>query len=72
MAIRYGNYCIKNEDNVGIFLLGRGLEAGILDAGKFKVTEEIEKFHKNDVEIYVCGKCMEIKKSSETAQSQQW
>ena len=44
-AFRFGNYSIKHsQDEVRVFLLGKGVEAEMLDTDNFKVTEQMRTF----------------------------
>ncbi len=63
-AFRFGNYTLKEGDNVKIFLLGKGVECESLDTDKFQITEQIHSFINNSGEIFSCGSCLKIRQSS--------
>jgi len=62
-AIRFGNFALKEGDEVKLFLLGKGVECESLDTEKFKVTEQIRLFINSDGKIFACGACLKIRQS---------
>ncbi len=38
-AFRFGNFCLKEGDDVTVFLMAKGVECESLDTEKFVVTE---------------------------------
>ena len=60
-AFRLGNFSLKENDHVSIFLLAKGVEAESLDTEKFKVTEQMESFIKGGGKILACGTCLKIR-----------
>ena len=59
-AFRFGNFALAMGDEVRVFLLGKGVEAESLDAGKFKVSEQLQTFLDSGGKILTCGTCLEI------------
>lgn len=62
-AFRFANFALNQNDEVSVFLLGKGVEAESLDTGKFKVTEQMESFVSNGGKIFACGSCLKIRHS---------
>jgi len=62
-AFRYGNYALKEGDEVKVFLLGKGVESENIDTNAFKVTEQMHAFIDNDGKILACGTCLKIRHS---------
>lgn len=62
-AFRLGNYALKENDKVKVFLLGKGVECESIDTDKFKVTEQILSFVNSGGNIYACGSCLKIRQS---------
>jgi len=62
-AIRFGNFALKEGDEVKLFLLGKGVECESLDTEKFKVTEQIRLFVNSGGKIFACGTCLKIRQS---------
>lgn len=46
-AFRFGNFALKEGDEVKVFLLGKCVECESLDTDKFKVTEQMKTFLDN-------------------------
>jgi uncharacterized protein involved in oxidation of intracellular sulfur len=57
-AFRFGNFALKEKDEVKIFLLAKGVECEALDADKVKVTEQMRSFVDNGGKIFACGMCL--------------
>ncbi|NWG09878.1 MAG: DsrE family protein [Nitrososphaerales archaeon] len=62
-AFRFGNFALKEGDEVKVFLLARGVECESLDTDKFKVTEQMKAFVNNRGRIFACGTCLKIRQS---------
>ena len=62
-AFRFGNFSLKEGDEVKIFLLGKGVECESLDTVKFKVTEQTQAFVDNGGKMFACGMCLKIRQS---------
>ncbi len=62
-AFRFGNFTLKENDEVEIFLLAKGVECESLDTDKFKVTEQMQTFIENGGKILACGSCLKIRQS---------
>ncbi len=62
-AFRFGNFALKEGDEVRVFLLDKGVECESLDTDKFKVTEQMQTFVNGGGEIFACGMCLKIRQS---------
>jgi uncharacterized protein involved in oxidation of intracellular sulfur len=62
-AFRYGNYALKEGDEVKTFLLAKGVESESIDTPEFKVTEQMRVFIDNGGKILACGTCLTIRHS---------
>ena len=60
-AFRFGNFALKEKDEVKIFLLGKGVECETIDTDKFKVTDQAKFFIETGGHIYACGTCLKIR-----------
>ncbi len=61
-AFRFGNYSLKNGDDVEIFLLGKGVEAENLDTEEFEIKQKMAEFSENGGSIHACGTCLDLRK----------
>ena len=59
-AFRFGNFALAMGDEVRVFLIGKGVEADLLDTDTFKANEQLETFINGSGKIFVCGTCLEI------------
>lgn len=59
-AFRFGNFALAMDDEVKIFLLGKGVEFESPDRDVFKVTEQLQTFINNGGKAFACGTCLEI------------
>lgn len=62
-AFRFGNFALGMEDEVKIFLMGKGVECESLDTDQFNITEQIRTFLAEGGTTYGCGACLEIRHS---------
>ena len=62
-AFRLANFALKQEDEVKVFLLSKGVECMELDTVNFKVTEQAESFVNGNGKILACGTCLKLRKS---------
>lgn len=63
-AFRFANYSVKHsQDEVQVFLLGKGVEAESLNTEKFKVTEQMEMLVAAGGKIMACGTCLKVRES---------
>jgi uncharacterized protein involved in oxidation of intracellular sulfur len=62
-AFRFGNFALKEGDEVKVFLIAKGVECESLDTDKFKVTKQMKQFIDNGGKIFACGTCLKIRQS---------
>lgn len=63
-AFRFGNYAAKHsQDEVQVFLLGKGVEADSLNTEQFKITEQMELLVAAGGKIKACGTCLKLRQS---------
>ncbi len=62
-AFRFANFAVQKEDEVKVFLLGKGVESELLDVAQFQVTEQMQTFVDGGGEIFACGGCLKIRQS---------
>ena len=60
-AFRFGNFALKEKDEVKVFLLGKGVECESIDTDKFKVTDQMRSFINSGSKIFTCGTCLKIR-----------
>lgn len=66
-AFRFGNHAIKHhQDEVAVFLLGRGVEAESLDTNKFKVAGQMQMLAAAGGKILACGTCLKLRQAAGT------
>lgn len=57
-ALRYGNYCLGQKDEVKVFFMGKGVEYQKVSTEKFDTIEQAEKLMQAGGMIYACGSCI--------------
>ncbi len=63
-AFRFANYSIKHcQEEVRVFLLGKGVEVETLDTDTFNVTEQMRTFVAAGGSIKACGTCLKLRQS---------
>ena len=62
-ALRLANFAVKEKDEVGIFLLGKGVELDQIEDGRFEVRAQAESFLGAGGKIMACGTCLELRNS---------
>jgi uncharacterized protein involved in oxidation of intracellular sulfur len=62
-AFRFGNFAMKQGDEVKVFLLGKGVESESLNTDQFKVTEQMNSFVDGGGRIFACGMCLKLRHS---------
>ena len=63
-ALRLGNFAAKEGDDVGIFLIGKGVELDQITDRQFDVRGQSETFLSNRGRIMACGTCLKLRESS--------
>jgi uncharacterized protein involved in oxidation of intracellular sulfur len=57
-ALRFANTAISEGHQVGIFLLGQGVEIESIEGEKFNVKEQLGKFNQLNGTLLACGTCI--------------
>jgi uncharacterized protein involved in oxidation of intracellular sulfur len=60
-AFRFANFSLKKNDEVKVFLIGKGVEAENAAIEKFDVKKQMEEFISLKGEIFACGSCLKIR-----------
>ena len=60
-AFRLGNFCLTEDDDVKVFLIGQGVECQSSDIEPFNVVKQAESFVDSGGKIFACGTCMKIR-----------
>lgn len=60
-AFRFANFALKKNDEVKVFLMGKGVEAENISTEKFDVKKQMEEFIALKGEIFACGTCLKIR-----------
>ena len=63
-AFRFGNFALKERDEVKVFLLAKGVECESLDTDQFTVTSQMRSFVDDGGKIFACGTCLKIRQSN--------
>ncbi len=62
-ALRLANFAVKEKDEVGVFLLGKGVELDQIEDGRFDVRVQAESLLDAGGKIMACGTCLELRGS---------
>jgi uncharacterized protein involved in oxidation of intracellular sulfur len=65
-ALRFGNFSLRENETVKIFLLGKGVEGENLPQEKFDIKKEMRSFVEAGGQIYACGTCLKIRDAEST------
>jgi uncharacterized protein involved in oxidation of intracellular sulfur len=58
-AFKLANFCLQQNDEVKIFLIGEGVDYEKSANEKFNIQEQVEKFLQSDkAKILACGTCI--------------
>ena len=63
-ALRLGNFAAQEGDDVGVFLIGKGVELDKIADGQFDVRAQAEAFLNHRGSILACGTCLKLRESS--------
>ena len=64
-ALRLGNFARKEGDEVGAFLVGKGVELDRIEDERFDVSEQARMLLGAGGRIMACGTCLEMRESPE-------
>ena len=62
-AFRVANYSLGQKEEVGVFLLGKGVDLDRIEDGTYNVREQAESFLKSGGKIMACGTCLKMHNS---------
>ncbi len=62
-VLRLANFAAKEGDQVGVFLLGKGVEMDRIEDGRFNVRELAEALLQAGGSILACGTCLKLRNS---------
>ncbi len=62
-GFRFGVFALKQNDQVKVFLMAKGVECESLDTAQFKVTEQMQAFVDGGGKILACGTCLKLRHS---------
>lgn len=57
-ALRYGNFALGQNDEVKVFLMGKGVEYQKIGTDKFNTVEQADLLLRSGGRIYACGTCI--------------
>jgi uncharacterized protein involved in oxidation of intracellular sulfur len=62
-AMRLGNYAANEGDDVGVFLVGKGVELDRIEDDRFDIRAQAEDFLRKSGRILACGTCLKLRES---------
>jgi uncharacterized protein involved in oxidation of intracellular sulfur len=65
-AFRFGNVALKENNEVRVFLVNKGVEAEDIKSERFIVREQLQTFINNKGELLACGTCMKNRLKEES------
>ncbi|MDH4122081.1 MAG: DsrE family protein [Deltaproteobacteria bacterium] len=65
-AFRFGLTALKHDDEVKVFLLGKGVESEKIASPSFPVKETMESFVEFGGKILACGTCLKQRQAEGT------
>ena len=66
-ALRFANYSLGQQDQVKIFLIGKGVEYEQASTQQYNTVEQAQKFLQGGGTIYACGTCIKSREQSSSA-----
>ena len=60
-AFRLANFSLKKQDEVKVFLMGKGVESENISSEKFDVKKQMQEFLSLKGELFACGTCLKIR-----------
>ena len=63
-ALRLGNFARKEADDVGVFLVGKGVELDRLKDERFDLSGQARTLLNAGGRIMACGTCLKLRESS--------
>ena len=65
-AFRFGNVALKENHEVKVFLVNKGVEAEDIKSERFVVRDQLQSFIENKGELLACGTCMKNRQKEES------
>ena len=65
-AFRFGNVALKENHEVRVFLVNKGVEAEDIKSERFVVRDQLQSFVENKGELLACGTCMKNRQKEES------
>ena len=65
-AFRFGNVALKENHEVRVFLVNKGVEAEDIKSERFNVKEQLQLFIEDKGELLACGTCMKNRHKEES------
>jgi uncharacterized protein involved in oxidation of intracellular sulfur len=65
-AFRFGNVALKENNEVRVFLVNKGVEAEDIKSDRFAVRDQLQSFIENKGELLACGTCMKNRQKEES------
>jgi len=65
-AFRFGNVALKENHEVRVFLVNKGVESEDIKSERFNVKEQLQLFIENKGELLACGTCMKNRLKEES------
>jgi predicted peroxiredoxin len=65
-ALRYGNFALRQGDEVKVFFMGKGVEYQNISDDKFNIIKQAEDLSQSGGKIYACGSCIKLRNQGET------
>ena len=66
-AFRFGNVALKENHEVRVFLVNKGVEAEDIKSDRFVVKDQLQSFVENKGELLACGTCMKNRLKEESS-----
>jgi len=60
-ALRLGNFTQAMDEQVKVFLIGKGVEVESLDTDEFNISEQVQTLAGGGGKLYACGTCLELR-----------
>ncbi len=65
-AFRFGNVALKENHEVRVFLVNKGVEAEDIKSDRFVVRDQLQSFVEKKGELLACGTCMKNRQKEES------
>lgn len=65
-TFRFGNVALKENHEVRVFLVNKGVEAEDIKSERFPVKEQMQTFIDNKGDLLACGTCMKNRLKQES------